>query len=192
MRLLSWCLREFWELHFPSCEYVSVPSFSPLCRAFFWLVSLLLTSLIWVIIPPLKTTPAFHLPFSVLLQELFRWLLYRLLRSALWWCTVGRHYGYAKLPDQFVCCNVYVDPREFDSYSCVSMVYLTKLPKQVIRFLHHCMSVYPCPLFSSVHGIVSGLSLEPHEYLIESTELALSCDLTCCHIQASRQGPGGC
>ena len=49
-------------------------------RAFFWLLSLFLSSLIWTAVPPLRDTPAFTLPFSVLLQELFRYLYFRLLR----------------------------------------------------------------------------------------------------------------
>lgn len=30
----------------------------------------------WYIIPPLKTTYAFIIPFSVLFQEVFRWLFW--------------------------------------------------------------------------------------------------------------------
>jgi anterior pharynx defective protein 1 len=44
--------------------------------AFFWLISILLTSIFWYIIPPLKTTYAFIIPFSVLFQEVFRWLFW--------------------------------------------------------------------------------------------------------------------
>lgn len=56
-------------------------------RAFFWLLSLLLTSLVWLVTGagsgnPLHDLPALALPVSVLLQELFRWLLYRLLKRA--------------------------------------------------------------------------------------------------------------
>ena len=48
--------------------------------AFFWLLSLFLSSIIWTAVPPLRDTLAFTLPFSVLLQELFRYLYFLLLR----------------------------------------------------------------------------------------------------------------
>ena len=50
--------------------------------AFFWLLSLFLSSVIWAMVPPLRDTPVFTLPFSVLLQELFRFLYFLLLRKA--------------------------------------------------------------------------------------------------------------
>lgn len=50
--------------------------------AFFWLLSLLLSSLLWFAIVPLKDTLAFGLVFSVLFQETFRVLIYLLLRKA--------------------------------------------------------------------------------------------------------------
>lgn len=59
------------------------------CRAFFWLVSLLLSSLIWFIAvkasdprdePLQKGLLIFGVMFSVLLQEAFRFLYYKLLR----------------------------------------------------------------------------------------------------------------
>ena len=48
---------------------------------------MLLTSIIWIVTGagsgnPLHDLPALALPVSVALQELFRWLLYRLLRRA--------------------------------------------------------------------------------------------------------------
>lgn len=49
-------------------------------RAFFWLLSLFLASVIWTAVVPLRDTPAFTVPFSVLLQELFRYLYFLLLR----------------------------------------------------------------------------------------------------------------
>ena len=56
-------------------------------RAFFWLLSLLITSIVWIVTGagknnPLHDLPALALPVSVILQEVFRWLLYRLLRKA--------------------------------------------------------------------------------------------------------------
>jgi len=50
--------------------------------AFFWLLSLLLSSLLWFAVIPLKETLAFGLVFSVLFQETFRVLIYILLRKA--------------------------------------------------------------------------------------------------------------
>ncbi|XP_037082672.1 gamma-secretase subunit Aph-1-like [Pollicipes pollicipes] len=50
--------------------------------AFFWLLSLLFSSLIWFAVVPLRSDLAFGMVFSVLLQELFRFLLYKLLRLA--------------------------------------------------------------------------------------------------------------
>jgi len=50
--------------------------------AFFWLLSLLLSSLLWFAVVPLKDTLAFGLVFSVLFQETFRVLIYLLLRKA--------------------------------------------------------------------------------------------------------------
>lgn len=50
--------------------------------SFFWLLSLFCSSVIWAVVPPLQNTPAFTLPFSVLLQELFRFLLFKLLQRA--------------------------------------------------------------------------------------------------------------
>jgi anterior pharynx defective protein 1 len=50
--------------------------------AFFWLLSLFLSSIIWTAVPPLRDTLAFTVPFSVILQELFRFLYFLLLRRA--------------------------------------------------------------------------------------------------------------
>lgn len=66
-----------------------VPASSVSCRAFFWLVSLLLSSLIWFIAVKAsdpqderlqKGLLIFGVMFSVLLQEAFRFLYYKLLR----------------------------------------------------------------------------------------------------------------
>ena len=62
-------------------------AFLLISRAFFWLLSLLITSIIWIVTGsgknnPLHDLPALALPVSVILQEVFRWLLYRLLRKA--------------------------------------------------------------------------------------------------------------
>lgn len=53
-----------------------------IAAAFFWLVSLLLSSLWWYIVVPLRKDLAFGLVFSVLFQEAFRYLIYKILRKA--------------------------------------------------------------------------------------------------------------
>lgn len=53
-----------------------------IAAAFFWLVSLLLSSLWWFIVVPLREDLAFGLVFSVLFQEAFRYIIYRVLRKA--------------------------------------------------------------------------------------------------------------
>lgn len=49
---------------------------------FFWLLSLLLSSILWFAVVPLRDKLAFGLVFSVIFQELFRFLFYKLLRKA--------------------------------------------------------------------------------------------------------------
>lgn len=44
--------------------------------AFTWLVAILLTATIWYIIPPLKDSVEATIPFSVVVQELFRLAFY--------------------------------------------------------------------------------------------------------------------
>ncbi|CAF2080473.1 unnamed protein product [Rotaria magnacalcarata] len=50
--------------------------------AFFWLISLLLSSLLWFAVVPLRNQLAFAVPFTVLFQEIFRYLFYRLIKKA--------------------------------------------------------------------------------------------------------------
>lgn len=50
--------------------------------AFFWLMSLLLSSVLWYAVVPLREQLAFGLVFSVIFQELFRFAYYVLLRKA--------------------------------------------------------------------------------------------------------------
>lgn len=50
--------------------------------SFFWLVSLLLSSVLWFAVVPLHNQLAFGMVFSVLFQEAFRYLLYKTLRLA--------------------------------------------------------------------------------------------------------------
>merc|ERR1712013_401167 len=50
--------------------------------AFFWLLSLLLSAILWSVVTPLKDELAFALVFSVLFQELFRYLIYLMLDRA--------------------------------------------------------------------------------------------------------------
>lgn len=53
-----------------------------IASAFFWLLALLLSSLWWYAVVPLRGELAFGLVFSVLFQELFRLLYYLMLRKA--------------------------------------------------------------------------------------------------------------
>jgi gamma-secretase subunit APH-1 len=48
--------------------------------AFFWLISLLLSSLLWYAVVPLRDKLAFALVFSVIFQEAFRYLFYLIIR----------------------------------------------------------------------------------------------------------------
>lgn len=48
-----------------------------IAAAFAWLVSILVSSLFWIIIPPLKESISATVPLSVLIQELFRYGLFR-------------------------------------------------------------------------------------------------------------------
>lgn len=50
--------------------------------AFFWLLSLLLSSILWNVVVPLRKQLAFGVVFSVIFQELFRFFFYKLLRKA--------------------------------------------------------------------------------------------------------------
>ena len=50
--------------------------------AFFWLCSLLTSSLLWLIVATLNGHIAIGVVFSVLFQELFRFFIYLLLRKA--------------------------------------------------------------------------------------------------------------
>lgn len=53
-----------------------------IAASFFWLLSLLLSSLWWFMVVPLRGQLAFGLVFSVLFQEVFRYLIYKILRKA--------------------------------------------------------------------------------------------------------------
>jgi len=53
-----------------------------IASAFFWLLSFLISSLLWFIVVPLRSKLVFGLVFSVLFQEVFRFLIYKLLRKA--------------------------------------------------------------------------------------------------------------
>jgi anterior pharynx defective protein 1 len=50
--------------------------------AFFWLLSFLISSILWFVIIPLQYKLVFGVVISVLLQEIFRFLIYKLLRKA--------------------------------------------------------------------------------------------------------------
>ncbi|XP_015750176.1 PREDICTED: gamma-secretase subunit Aph-1-like [Acropora digitifera] len=51
-----------------------------IASAFFWLLSLLLSSIWWTVVSPLKKQLAFGMAFSVLFQELFRLAFYKIMR----------------------------------------------------------------------------------------------------------------
>jgi len=51
--------------------------------SFFWLLSLLLSSIVWAIVVPLKEYLIFGVTCSVIFQEFFRYLFYRILRYVL-------------------------------------------------------------------------------------------------------------
>ncbi|XP_066143551.1 gamma-secretase subunit Aph-1 [Euwallacea fornicatus] len=53
-----------------------------IAAAFFWLLSLLLSSIIWFAVVPLRQYLAFGAICSVILQEAFRFIIYRILRKA--------------------------------------------------------------------------------------------------------------
>ncbi|PSN40550.1 Gamma-secretase subunit Aph-1 [Blattella germanica] len=53
-----------------------------IASAFFWLLSFLISSLLWFIVVPLRSKLVFGLVFSVIFQEVFRFLIYKLLRKA--------------------------------------------------------------------------------------------------------------
>nr|CAI5844208.1 unnamed protein product [Callosobruchus analis] len=53
-----------------------------IAAAFFWLLSLLLSSLLWFAVVPLRKELAFGLVFSVFCQEAFRYIIYKILRKA--------------------------------------------------------------------------------------------------------------
>mmetsp|Transcript_28663 Transcript_28663/g.46252 ORF Transcript_28663/g.46252 Transcript_28663/m.46252 type:complete len:245 (+) Transcript_28663:18-752(+) len=53
-----------------------------IASAFFWLLSLLLSSIWWTVVSPLKKHLAFGIAFSVIFQELFRLAFYKIMRKA--------------------------------------------------------------------------------------------------------------
>lgn len=54
----------------------------PFFSAFFWLLSLLFSSILWFAVVPLREQLAFGLVFSIIFQELFRFGIYALLSKA--------------------------------------------------------------------------------------------------------------
>lgn len=53
-----------------------------IAAAFFWLLSLLISSLLWFAVVPLRKDLVFGLIFSVIFQEIFRYIIYKILRKA--------------------------------------------------------------------------------------------------------------
>ncbi|KAL1915664.1 uncharacterized protein VTP21DRAFT_6423 [Calcarisporiella thermophila] len=56
--------------------------------AFFWLISILLSSVLWFAIVPARQLHPLTIAYSVLLQELFRWLLFVLINRAEAWLNL--------------------------------------------------------------------------------------------------------
>uniref|UniRef100_A0A0K8TNE8 Putative conserved plasma membrane protein n=1 Tax=Tabanus bromius TaxID=304241 RepID=A0A0K8TNE8_TABBR len=52
-----------------------------IAASFFWLLSLLLSSILWFAVVPLRQHLAFGVVFSVIIQEVFRYIVYRILRK---------------------------------------------------------------------------------------------------------------
>ncbi|BFZ05258.1 hypothetical protein BsWGS_08297 [Bradybaena similaris] len=74
-----------------------------IASAFFWLLSLLISSILWYAVVPLRDKLAFGLVFSVIFQEIFRFLFYKTLRRA--------HDGLLKVSLQTT--NQHVTPKDF-------------------------------------------------------------------------------
>lgn len=68
----------FWMFIAPSAQLVVLMVGS----SFFWLLSILLTSMLWYVLVPLRTHYWFIVPFAVLLQEAMRWAFYKLYAKA--------------------------------------------------------------------------------------------------------------
>ncbi|CAO3690377.1 unnamed protein product [Umbelopsis vinacea] len=52
------------------------------CSAFFWLIAILLSSVIWFAAKPIQNLHAATILYSVIIQEVFRWGLFKLLNRA--------------------------------------------------------------------------------------------------------------
>ncbi|VDD83695.1 unnamed protein product [Mesocestoides corti] len=77
-----WCLHDFDYCHAkPHCNTRFTTVFV-VCSAFFWLVGLLLSSVLWFAVVPLRDQLAFGLVFACLLQEVMRFLFYFLISKA--------------------------------------------------------------------------------------------------------------
>jgi len=72
----------------PFCMFVITVAKDPIrvivlvTSAFFWLISLLFSALLWFAVVPLRDQLGFALFFSVLFQELFRYLFYLFIKKA--------------------------------------------------------------------------------------------------------------
>jgi len=83
-----------------------------IASGFFWLLALLFSSILWFAVVPLKDQLAFGLVFSVLIQEGFRFLFYKVLRKA--------NDGLSKVSRQSG--NEHVDIRDFANKHIMSYV----------------------------------------------------------------------
>lgn len=78
-------LKDFFERYLNSVKHVClfimfIDLKLSLFSGFFWLLSLLVSSILWYAVVPLREQLVFGLVFSVLFQEAFRFLFYKLLR----------------------------------------------------------------------------------------------------------------
>ncbi|KAH9518731.1 anterior pharynx defective 1 [Bulinus truncatus] len=83
-----------------------------IASAFFWLTALLFSSILWFAVVPLRETLAFGLVFSVLFQELFRFLFYKTMRLA--------NDGLIKVSQQSD--NALVPPKDFSNTHIMAYV----------------------------------------------------------------------
>lgn len=83
-----------------------------IASGFFWLLALLLSSILWFAVVPLRDKLAFGLVFSVLFQELFRFFFYKTLRLA--------DDGLLKVSQQTE--NQHVTPKDFSNKHIMAYV----------------------------------------------------------------------
>lgn len=70
------------SIHLKVQEFLDFSMFLRLFSAFFWLIALAVSSLLWFAVVPLREQLMFSVPFAVVFQEMSRYALYRLFRRA--------------------------------------------------------------------------------------------------------------